>query len=323
MKNRTYTDHSIASSDITPEHVFLNRRGLIKASAGTMAGALVAPSIAVAEASTQSALSFSPDSDRSLVDEQTPYEAVTTYNNFYEFGTDKSDPARHAHTMTTDPWTVKIGGLVNQPGSLYLEDVLSGFDLEERIYRFRCVEAWSMVVPWIGFPLSKLLERFDPKSDGKFVEFKTLYRRSEMRGTRSFTSIIDWPYREGLRMDEAMNPLTLMTVGLYGKTLPNQSGAPLRLIVPWKYGFKNIKSIVEINVTDRQPETSWQQLAPQEYGFYANVNPEVSHPRWSQAYERRLPSSLFNPNRVKTQMFNGYGEQVAGMYKGMDLTRYY
>jgi sulfoxide reductase catalytic subunit YedY len=180
-----------------------------------------------------------------------------------------------------------------------------------------------MVVPWIGFPLSQLLDRFEPEAGGKFVEFKTLYRRSEMRGTRSFTSIIDWPYREGLRMDEAMNPLTLMTVGLYGKTLPNQSGAPLRLIVPWKYGFKNIKSIVEINVTDRQPRTSWQELAPQEYGFYANVNPKVSHPRWSQAYERRLPSSLFNPNRVKTQMFNGYGEQVAGMYKGMDLARYY
>jgi sulfoxide reductase catalytic subunit YedY len=180
-----------------------------------------------------------------------------------------------------------------------------------------------MVVPWIGFPLSKLLGRFEPRTEGKFVEFKTLYRPGEMRGTRSFTSIIDWPYREGLRLDEAMNPLTLMTVGLYGKTLPNQNGAPLRLIVPWKYGFKNIKSIVEINVTDRQPETSWQELAPQEYGFYANVNPEVSHPRWSQAYERRLPSSLFNPNRVKTQMFNGYGEQVAGMYKGMDLARYY
>ena len=225
--------------------------------------------------------------------------------------------------MTTDPWTIKVGGLVNKPGKLNLEDIMSGFDLEERVYRFRCVEAWSMVVPWIGFPLSKLLERFDPKAEGKFVEFKTLYRRSEMRGTRSFTSIIDWPYREGLRMDEAMNPLTLMTVGLYGKTLPNQSGAPLRLIVPWKYGFKNIKSIVEINVTDRQPKTSWQELAPQEYGFYANVNPEVSHPRWSQAYERRLPSSLFNPNRIKTQMFNGYGEQVANMYKGMDLARYY
>ena len=225
--------------------------------------------------------------------------------------------------MTTDPWEIKVYGLVNKPGKLHLEDIMSGFDLEERIYRFRCVEAWSMVVPWIGFPLSKLLERFDPKAEGKYVEFKTLYRRSEMRGTRSFTSVIDWPYREGLRMDEAMHPLTLMTVGLYGKTLPNQSGAPLRLIVPWKYGFKNIKSIVEINITDKQPRTSWQDLAPQEYGFYANVNPEVDHPRWSQRYERRLPSSLFNPNRVRTQMYNGYGEQVASLYDGMDLSRFY
>ena len=213
MKKRTYTDHSISSSDITPEHIFLNRRALIKASAGTITGALGAPSIA-AEAGMQSALSFNPDADRSLVEEQTPYEAVTTYNNFYEFGTDKSDPARHAHTMTTDPWTVTVGGLVNQPGSLHLEDVLSGFDLEERIYRFRCVEAWSMVVPWVGFPLAALLERFGPKAEGKFVEFKTRYRRGEMRGTRSVTSIIDWPYREGLRMDEAMHPLTLVAVGL-------------------------------------------------------------------------------------------------------------
>jgi sulfoxide reductase catalytic subunit YedY len=238
MKKRTYTDHSIASSDITPEHIFLNRRGLIQASAGAVAGALATPSIALGEASAQSALSFRADSDRSLVDEQTPYEAVTTYNNFYEFGTDKSDPVRHAHAMTTDPWTVKVGGLVDQPGLLHLEDVLSGFDLEERIYRFRCVEAWSMVVPWVGFPLAELLRRFEPKSEGKFVEFKTLYRRGEMRGTRSFTSIIDWPYREGLRMDEAMHPLTLLAVGLYGKTLPNQNGAPLRLVVPWKYGFQ-------------------------------------------------------------------------------------
>jgi sulfoxide reductase catalytic subunit YedY len=287
---------------------------------------LAAASETMADSAAPQVLDFASAPDGSAYrakEDLTPYEAATTYNNFYEFGTDKSDPARYASAMTTDPWEIKVGGLVKKPGKLHLEDILGGFDLEERIYRFRCVEAWSMVVPWIGFPLSKLIERFEPETDGKFVEFKTLYRRSEMRGTRSFTSIIDWPYREGLRMDEAMNPLTLMTVGLYGKTLPNQSGAPLRLIVPWKYGFKNIKSIVEINVTDRQPRTSWQELAPQEYGFYANVNPEVSHPRWSQAYERRLPSSLFNPNRVKTKIFNGYGEQVAGMYKGMDLARYY
>ncbi len=323
-KSRWSPFPQIASSEITPESVWLNRRNLMKAAA---AGAgLAAAGETMADSSVPQVLDFvsAPDgSSYKAKEDLTPYTAATTYNNFYEFGTDKSDPARYASAMTTDPWEIKVGGLVKKPGKLHLEDILGGFDLEERIYRFRCVEAWSMVVPWIGFPLSKLLERFEPDTGGKFVEFKTLYRRSEMRGTRSFTSIIDWPYREGLRMDEAMNPLTLMTVGMYGKTLPNQSGAPLRLIVPWKYGFKNIKSIVEINVTDRQPRTSWQQLAPQEYGFYANVNPEVSHPRWSQAYERRLPSSLFKPNRVKTQMFNGYGEQVAGMYKGMDLARYY
>ena len=314
----------IASSEITPEAVWLDRRNLMKAA--TAAAGLAATGETLAAATAQRDLAFTQapdDSAFTATDDLTPYEAATSYNNFYEFGTDKSDPARYADAMTTDPWEIKVGGLVNKPGKLHLEDVLTGFDLEERIYRFRCVEAWSMVVPWIGFPLSALLERFEPKAEGKFVEFKTLYRRGEMRGTRSFTSIIDWPYREGLRMDEAMNPLTLMTVGLYGKTLPNQSGAPLRLITPWKYGFKNIKSIVEINVTDRQPRTSWQELAPQEYGFYANVNPEVNHPRWSQGWERRLPSSLFNPNRIRTQMFNGYGEQVAGLYKGMDLARYY
>ena len=314
----------IASSEITPEAVWLDRRNLMKAA--TAAAGLAATGETLAAGTAQRDLAFTQapdDSAFTATDELTPYEAATSYNNFYEFGTDKSDPARYADAMTTDPWEIKVGGLVNKPGKLHLEDVLTGFDLEERIYRFRCVEAWSMVVPWIGFPLSALLERFEPKAEGKFVEFKTLYRRGEMRGTRSFTSVIDWPYREGLRMDEAMNPLTLMTVGLYGKTLPNQSGAPLRLITPWKYGFKNIKSIVEINVTDRQPRTSWQELAPQEYGFYANVNPEVNHPRWSQGWERRLPSSLFNPNRIRTQMFNGYGEQVAGLYKGMDLARYY
>ena len=329
MTKRIYTDPTIASSDITPESVFLNRRTLIKATAAaTASGIALGSNQASAELSGSDkgggrALRFKPDDDLSLKDEQTPYEAVTTYNNFYEFGTDKSDPARHAHLMTTDPWAVKVGGLVGQPGELHLEDVLTGFDLEERIYRFRCVEAWSMVVPWIGFPLSALLERFDPQPEARFVEFKTLYRRSEMRGTRSFTSIIDWPYREGLRLDEAMNPLTLMAVGLYGKTLPNQNGAPLRLVVPWKYGFKSIKSIVEINLTAEQPQTSWQMLQPSEYGFYANVNPDVDHPRWSQAYERRLPSSIFKPNRVATLPFNGYGEQVAGLYDGMELRTFY
>ena len=323
MKRRTYIDPTIASSDITPESVFLNRRDLIKASSSRAAAALGLSVVSSGGASEPAGLPFTADTNDALRKELTPYEDVTQYNNFYEFGTDKSDPAQHAHAMTTDPWTIKVGGLVNQPGELHLEDIMRGFDLEERIYRFRCVEAWSMVVPWIGFPLAALLQRFEPKADAKFVEFKTLYRRGEMRGTRSFTSIIDWPYREGLRMDEAMHPLTLLAVGLYGKTLPNQNGAPLRLVVPWKYGFKSIKSIVEINVTAEQPQTSWQMLQPSEYGFYANVNPEVDHPRWSQRFERKLPSSIFKPNRVPTLPFNGYGEQVAGLYQGMDLRKFY
>ena len=323
MKRRTYIDPTIASSDITPESVFLNRRDLIKASSSGAAAALGLSVVSSGGASEPADLPFTADTNDALRKELTPYEDVTQYNNFYEFGTDKSDPAQHAHAMTTDPWTIKVGGLVNQPGELHLEDIMRGFDLEERVYRFRCVEAWSMVVPWIGFPLAELLKRFDPKAEGRYVEFKTLYRRVEMRGTRSFTSVIDWPYREGLRMDEAMHPLTLMTVGLYGKTLPNQNGAPLRLIVPWKYGFKSIKSIVEINVTAKQPKTSWQELQPSEYGFFANVNPEVDHPRWSQRFERRLPSSIFNPNRVPTLPFNGYEEQVAGLYAGMDLRKFY
>ncbi|MBU02734.1 MAG: protein-methionine-sulfoxide reductase catalytic subunit MsrP [Halieaceae bacterium] len=323
MTKRIYTDHSIASSEITPEAVFLNRRNLIKSAAAGVASATSLDVAADAGQSADTPLSFTADPDQSLAAERTPYDAVTSYNNFYEFGTDKSDPVRHAHAMTTDPWTVKVGGLVEKPGELHLEDLLSGFDLQERIYRFRCVEAWSMVVPWIGFPLSELLARFAPRSEGRYVEFKTLYRPGEMRGTRSFTSIIDWPYQEGLRLDEAMHPLTLMAVGLYGKRLPNQNGAPLRLVVPWKYGFKSIKSIVEINVTDKQPATSWQQLQPSEYGFYANVNPEVDHPRWSQRFERRLPSSIFKPNRVATLPFNGYFDQVAGLYKGMDLRTFY
>ena len=323
MKKRIYTDPTIASSDITPEAVFLNRRNLIKSAATGLASAMALDVAAEAGQSTGTPLGYTADPDQSLAAERTPYDAVTSYNNFYEFGTDKSDPARHAHAMTTDPWTVRVGGLVEKPGELHLEDLLTGFDLQERIYRFRCVEAWSMVVPWIGFPLSELLARFGPRAEGRYVEFKTLYRPGEMRGTRSFTSLIHWPYQEGLRLDEAMHPLTLMAVGLYGKTLPNQNGAPLRLVVPWKYGFKSIKSIVEINVTNKQPATSWQQLQPSEYGFYANVNPEVDHPRWSQRFERRLPSSIFKPNRVATLPFNGYADQVAGLYEGMDLHTFY
>ena len=326
MKRRKIQIPTIASSEITPESVWLNRRELMQqAGLGALAAAGLSSRAQATESPALRDLPAAPSScdGCSTTEALTPYADAISYNNFYEFGTDKSDPARYAHEMSVDPWSVEVGGLVNKPGKLNLEDLLTDFDLEERVYRFRCVEAWSMVVPWIGFPLADLLERFEPTSDAKYVAFKTLYRRGEMRGTRSFTSIIDWPYQEGLRLDEAMNPLTLMTVGLYGKVLPNQSGAPLRLIVPWKYGFKSIKSIVSIELVDKQPETSWQELAPQEYGFYSNVNPEVDHPRWSQRFERRLPSSLFNPNRIPTLPFNGYGEQVASLYRGMDLRVHY
>ena len=242
---------------------------------------------------------------------------------FVEFGTDKGDPAKYAHEMSVDPWSVEVVGEVNKPGKLHLEDLISRNDLEERIYRLRCVEAWSMVIPWVGFPLATLLAEFDPTSKAKYVSFETLHDRKQMRGTRSRTSTIDWPYREGLRMDEAMHPLTIMSVGMFGKSMPNQNGAPVRLVVPWKYGFKSIKSIVRIRLTERQPKTSWNLLGPREYGFYSNVNPDVDHPRWSQKSERRLPSTLFRPNRIATQRFNGYEEQVAGLYKGMDLSKFY
>ena len=298
--------NNLNRDEITPKAAFLNRRQL-------MAGAAGAAALVGVGRQKASAAALQPNS----------LDDITSYNNYYEFGTGKGDPARNAGALVTSPWSIKIDGLVEKPGDYPLQELLADLTVEERIYRFRCVEAWSMVVPWVGFPLAQLLKRFEPKAEGKFVEFKTLYRRGQMRGTRSFTSIIDWPYREGLRMDEALHPLTLVAVGLYGKTLPNQNGAPLRLVVPWKYGFKSIKSIVEINVTAKQPKTSWQMLQPSEYGFYANVNPEVDHPRWSQRFERKLPSSIFKPNRVPTLPFNGYEEQVAGLYQGMDLRKFY
>ncbi len=318
---------SVPSSEITPESVYLNRRSFMQA--GVAAAMAVGGLGACAQAANTGGVALeyraASNSDGAFftAEDQTPAADISAYCNFYEFGTSKTDPASYAHEMSIDPWSLEVVGEVNKPGKLHLEDLLSGFDLEERIYRLRCVEAWSMVVPWVGFPLSDLLARFEPTSNAKYVEFRTLHEPKQMRGTRSFTSIIDWPYREGLRMDEAMHPLTLMSVGLYGKTLPNQNGAPIRLVVPWKYGFKSIKSIVQIRLTSRKPATSWETLAPREYGFYANVNPEVDHPRWSQAHERRLPSTLFSPNRIATQPFNGYGEQVAGLYSGMDLKKYF
>jgi methionine sulfoxide reductase catalytic subunit len=300
----------IPSSEITPESVFRNRRRLLGAGLALPA-AFMLPAAASAADTGEDAAAVTPE------------DIVTSYNNFYEFGTDKSDPARYAHEMTIDPWSVDVAGACAKPGRYAYEDVIKGFAAEDRVYRFRCVEAWSMVVPWLAIPLADILARFEPTAKAKFVEFTTLHRPSEMRGQRSRFSGIDWPYVEGLRMDEAVHPLTVMAVGIYGKPLPNQNGAPWRLVVPWKYGFKSIKSVVKIRFTERQPENTWNLLAPREYGFYANVNPTVDHPRWSQATERRLPSSLFRPNRRDTLMFNGYGDQVADLYRGMDLRRHY
>jgi len=253
----------------------------------------------------------------------TPFEHVTRYNNFYEFGTGKDDPSENAQGFQTDPWSVEVSGEAQETGKFTLEDIVGPHGLEERIYRLRCVEAWSMVVPWIGFPLADLIKRFKPTSNAKYVRFETLYSPSQMPGQRSLFTSIDYPYVEGLRMDEAMNELAFIAVGLYGNALPPQNGAPLRLIVPWKYGFKSIKSIVKISFHERRFRTTWEKSNASEYGFYANVNPSVDHPRWSQASERRLPGSLFSSNRIDTLMFNGYAEQVAHLYKGMDLARYY
>ena len=293
-------------SDVTPESLWLNRRGF-------MAGAVaLAATPAFAVTGKPSALST----------DQKPnsFEEITNYNNFYEFGFGKEDPARYASALTTDPWSIEIGGLVDRPGSYGVEDLAPDNALEERIYRLRCVEAWSMVIPWLGVPLASVLNKAGVQSGAKFVAFETVLRPDEMVGQRGRG--IDWPYREGLRLDEAMHPLTILATGLYDKPMPNQNGAPIRLVVPWKYGFKSIKSVVKITLTDRQPETSWQSLQPSEYGFYANVNPEVDHPRWSQASERRIGAGLL-AGREETLMFNGYGDQVASLYTGMDLAKNY
>lgn len=293
-------------ADVTPESTYLNRRQIFTGAAALAAGSIAAPGFAAAEFSTDAA----PNS----------FEDITTYNNFYEFGTGKEDPARYASALTTAPWSIEIDGLVDRPGKYGLEDVLKGVDIEERIYRLRCVEAWSMVVPWNGFELNVLLDRVGVQPSAKYVAFETLVRPSEMRGQKS--RLIDWPYREGLRLDEAMHPLTILATGLYDKPMPNQNGAPLRLVVPWKYGFKSIKSIVRITLTEEQPPNSWNMMLPQEYGFYSNVNPQVDHPRWSQATERRVGGGLF-AKRQETLMFNGYAEEVSGLYAGMDLSKHF
>ena len=311
----------IAPSDITPPEKYLSRRtvlsGGLSLAAAQAFGAFDQTAYAQSPPSLP-ALPFTRNPQLSLAEPPNSYQDISTYNNYYEFGTDKSDPAENAQKLRTQPWTVTIGGEAEVKGSFQLEDILKDNPLEERIYRLRCVEAWSMVIPWVGFPLAELIKRFKPTSKAKFVEFKTLYDPKQMPGQRS--GVLQWPYVEGLRMDEAMHPLTLMTVGLYGKVLPNQNGAPLRLIVPWKYGFKGIKAIVAINFVERQPRTTWAGSAANEYGFYANVNPEVDHPRWSQATERHIGGKLFNQRRP-TLPFNGYAAQVASLYTGMDLRK--
>ena len=312
----------VASSEITPEHLYYSRRGFMRTAAGAVAAAATGGVVAACgmddEALAQAALPNIGKSGFSTSEKQNTFQEITSYNNFYEFGTDKSDPARYAGKLKLSPWKVKVDGLVNKPAEYTLEDVMKSAPLEERVYRLRCVEAWSMVIPWAGFPLAAFLKRVEPQGKAKFVEFTTLLRPAEMPGVHQ--PVLDWPYTEGLRLDEAMHPLTILAVGLYGKTLLGQNGAPIRLVVPWKYGFKSIKSIVRIRLTEHQPATAWNKSAPQEYGFYSNVNPEVDHPRWTQARERRI-GELFR-NR-QTLMFNGYGDQVASLYAGMDLRKNY
>lgn len=312
----------IHSSEITPREVFDNRRRFIKAAgfgaaAGLIASAGFLPSLASAASQRQKIASFNKTAYGQ--DEQlTSYEDITTYNNFYEFGTSKSDPAVHSKLFKPTPWTLSIEGEVKKPKRISIEDIFKLAPLEERIYRMRCVEGWSMVIPWLGLPLAKLIQYAEPTGNARFVEFISLADPKSMPGVR--VPILDWPYREGLRMDEAMHPLTIMAVGLYGEVLPNQNGAPMRLVVPWKYGFKGAKSIVALRFTEKMPVTAWMKAGPSEYGFYANVNPEVEHPRWSQSTERRIGGGLFSP-RIKTRMFNGYADEVGQLYAGMDLRK--
>src|SRR5574343_234508 len=321
-------DHPLAS-EITPPSVFAARRELLQTLAAGAAGAALVgwpgrealaqtlrPGVLPALAATPSAVPGAQTMDR-----PSAYKDATQYNNFYEFGTDKSDPAQHAGAMKTSPWTVEIEGLVKKPGRVALEDLMKWGAMEERIYRLRCVEGWSMVIPWVGYSLAELIRRVEPEPGAKFVEFVTLADRATMPGIRS--SVLDWPYVEGLRMDEAMHPLTLLAFGMYGEVLPKQNGAPLRLVVPWKYGFKSAKSLVKIRFVDKQPVSSWEKAAPQEYGFYSNVNPVVDHPRWSQASERRIGEDGLLAKKRKTLMFNGYEPQVGQLYAGMDLKKFF
>jgi sulfoxide reductase catalytic subunit YedY len=313
----------IRSSEITDRRLYLNRREFIRAASGTAAA--VATGLALGDAWVEAAtpaahgrkLEGVKKSPFSTDEKQNKWEEITTYNNYYEFGVDKDSPSMLARNFKTEPWTVTVDGECAKKGPMNLEDVLKGETLEERVYRHRCVERWSMVIPWIGFPLANFIKKCEPTAKAKYIEFQTLNDGKQMPGLRS--PVLRWPYVEGLRMDEAMHPLTILVVGLYGEVLPNQDGAPLRLAVPWKYGFKHIKSIVRVKFVEKQPLNTWQDQASNEYGFYANVNPTVDHPRWSQATERRIGEFLMR----KTLMFNGYGDQVASLYNGMDLRKNY
>ncbi len=309
------------ASEITPQAIYADRRRLMeRAAAGGLLAA--APVLRAADAPPPAAPRLRTRASAfSSSEKSTGLREVTSYNNFYEFGTDKSDPARHARALTTRPWTVAVEGEVHRPRVFGIEELLALAPIEERIYRMRCVEGWSMVIPWAGFPLAELVRRVEPTGNAKYVEFVTLADRAQMPGLRS--GVLQWPYVEGLRLDEAMHPLTLLTLGLYGELLPNQNGAPVRVVVPWKYGFKSGKSIVRIRFVEKQPLTSWNRAAPQEYGFYSNVNPEVSHPRWSQATERRIGEDGFLQRKRPTLMFNGYAGEVASLYAGMDLRRFF
>jgi sulfoxide reductase catalytic subunit YedY len=307
----------LPTSEITPYDLYLRRREFLALGAAAAAGAALnlRPGPASGAEPSGEKLEGVMRGPFATDEKMTPFKDVTTYNNFYEFGTEKEDPAKHAHSLRTRPWSVTVEGEVAKPQIIDIDALLKWFPLEERIYRMRCVEAWSMVIPWVGFPLGDLIKRLEPTGNAKYVAFTTLLRPEEMPGQRR--RILDWPYVEGLRVDEAMHPLAILAAGVYGQVLPNQNGAPLRLVVPWKYGFKGIKSIVKIHFTETQPPTTWNISAPNEYGFYANVNPEVDHPRWSQGSERRIGEF----RKRKTRPFNGYGEQVAGLYAGMDLRR--
>jgi sulfoxide reductase catalytic subunit YedY len=309
-------------SEITPREVYEGRRSfLAKIAAGaTVGSALWEMANREAFAQTGARLAARPNPAFATPEKQTPFKDATSYNNFYEFGTEKSDPSENAHTLRTRPWTVVIEGEVKKPMTLDIDSLLKLAPLEERVYRLRCVEGWSMVIPWVGYSLSNLIRRVEPNGNAKYVEFTTLADKAQMPGVRS--SVLDWPYVEGLRMDEAMHPLALLGLGMYGQVLPNQNGAPVRVVVPWKYGFKSAKSIVKIRFVKDQPRTAWTTSAPSEYGFYSNVNPNVDHPRWSQASERRIGEDGFFQPKRKTLMFNGYNE-VASLYAGMDLKKYF